>query len=561
MRIEERGIGLPRRAWRTLIGMLLLVLVLAACGSETSDTTTTAEPSDATTTTAGPTDTTEPTEPDEPMTVGGGGELVIATSTEPQSLEAMVTLGEVNAPGLRNVLEQLTTYNPITGELGPMLATSWEQIEPTVWRFQIREGVMFHDGSPLNAESAAFAVNWVWGEEQAYAIRDFMGPQISAEVVDEYVIDVTTEEPDPILPNRLYFSSISSMEQILNDPDSHATNPIGTGPYSFVVWDRGQGWTAEANPDWWGIDAPDTYGEIFFDTLRFEFRPENQVRTAMVEAGEANIAMFATPEQCAAGDANPATKCITAPSLETLFIRFDQTHPALGDIRVREAILLAIDKESIITNVLGQDGTPAHQIVGPSAVGHNADLEPVPFDPDRAAELLAEAEADGVPLDLPLTIHIRQELIPRITEVAEAVAGMLTEVGLNVGIDVQEHATFGESFGIEGGPLAIPPDRGYITIHAHGNEILDYMASLNGYYNCESAGATWCDPEFDLLRAEVSVLTGEERDQRLQELAAYVNEAVAYGYIVHLSLAYTLDADIDWDLGLDHRLVAVQMRR
>ena len=133
MRIEERGIGLPRRAWRTLIGMLLLVLVLAACGSETSDTTTTAEPSDATTTTAGPTDTTEPTEPDEPMTVGGGGELVIATSTEPQSLEAMVTLGEVNAPGLRNVLEQLTTYDPITGELMPMLATSWEQIEPTVW--------------------------------------------------------------------------------------------------------------------------------------------------------------------------------------------------------------------------------------------------------------------------------------------------------------------------------------------------------------------------------------------------------------------------------------------
>jgi ABC-type transport system substrate-binding protein len=88
--------------------------------------------------------------------------LTIATHAENQAMQAQQTYKEVNSPGLRNVIEQLTTVDLETGQLMPMLATSWEQVDPTTWRFQLREGVTFHDGSPLNGESAAFAVNWVW---------------------------------------------------------------------------------------------------------------------------------------------------------------------------------------------------------------------------------------------------------------------------------------------------------------------------------------------------------------------------------------------------------------
>lgn len=87
--------------------------------------------------------------------------LVIATHKENQAMQAQQTYKEVNSPGLRNVIEQLVTVDLETGELAPMLATSWERIDDLTWRFTLREGATFHDGSPFDAEAAAFAVNWV----------------------------------------------------------------------------------------------------------------------------------------------------------------------------------------------------------------------------------------------------------------------------------------------------------------------------------------------------------------------------------------------------------------
>ena len=262
--------------------------------------------------------------------MGGGGELVIVANQEPQSMQAQVTYKEINGVGLRNVIENLTRIDPETNEILPMLATSWEQVEPTRWHFKLREGVKFHDGSPVDGEAVAVSINWLWGDENNYSVREMMGPQISAEPVDATTVAVITAAPDPLLPRRIYLGGVTSGKQILENPAGHDVHPIGTGPYVFEEWKQGQYWTATANADWWGNTAEDTYGEIFFDRLRVVWRPEPIVRSAMVESGEAHIALFLTKEECARFEATEGIKCFVKGSDTFLQFRLDYhgAHPA-----------------------------------------------------------------------------------------------------------------------------------------------------------------------------------------------------------------------------------------
>ncbi|MEA2598505.1 MAG: peptide/nickel transport system substrate-binding protein, partial [Thermomicrobiales bacterium] len=168
------------------------------------------------------------------------GKLIVSMSVEPDTLENWKAYSTDGHPILRNVQEALLNRDPKTNELVGELATSWEQTDERTWRFTLRQGVTFHNGDPFNAEVAAYGINYTWSPEHKFEIYQFIGPDITATAVDEYTIDVATVEPDPILPARLYFSPIPNMKQVQERPDSLVTEPIGTGPYSFVEWNRGQ---------------------------------------------------------------------------------------------------------------------------------------------------------------------------------------------------------------------------------------------------------------------------------------------------------------------------------
>ena len=144
--------------------------------------------------------------------------FVIAVNQEPQDLAAQGVYKEINAPGLRNVIETLIAVDPVTGKFIPVLAKSWERIDDRTIRMELREGVTFHDGSPFNAESAAFMTSWIWSSENAFTIQEYAGPgEITAKAVEPYTIEVTSSEPDPLLEFRLSLTGIASMEQVKKD--------------------------------------------------------------------------------------------------------------------------------------------------------------------------------------------------------------------------------------------------------------------------------------------------------------------------------------------------------
>jgi peptide/nickel transport system substrate-binding protein len=479
------------------------------------------------------------------------GKITLVMTVEPDTLENWRAYSTDGHPVLRNLQEALLNRDPVTNELVGELATSWEQTDDVTWRFHLREGVTFHNGEAFNAEVAAFGINYTWSPENNFQIYQYVGPDMTATAIDEYTVDVVTEAPDPILPSRLYFSPLPSMTQVENEPDTLPDTPIGTGPYIFREWVRGQYILMEANPDWWGHTAEDAHGAVTIAEAEFVFREESPVRAAMVSTGEAQFARFLAPED---NETTPQPK--TASSVETIFLRLDTMHPAMSDIRIREAIGLSVDKQGIADQLFG-GGEPASQLVGPSATGYNEELEPYPYDMDRAKQLVEEAAADGVAVDAPITVVTRQGIYLRNDEFAEYVANQLNEIGLTASSEVIEIAQYNEQFDMN--YADVPEDRGWIATNPHGNEIMDVSSTAQAYYSCEGGSSTYCNPELDEALAAAIPLTGEEREAALADVTRMYYEDFGSIPIIHMPLNYGLAAELTWEPRLDGFILLKEM--
>lgn len=485
-----------------------------------------------------------------------GGELVIVGNQEPQSMQAQVTHKEVNGIGLRNVIEQLTRLDPETNEVLPMLALSWEQIEPTVWHFDLRPGVTFHDGSVFDAEAAAVSINWLWSEENSYVVRDMMGPQITAEVIDEDTVAVMTDGVDPLLPRRMYLGGITSARQILEDPDDHNVNPIGTGPYVFNEWKQGQYWSASANDDWWGKSAEDTYGEIYYDSLRVVWRPEALVRSAMVESGEAQLAMFLTKEECNRFTDVANVDCMLKGSDTFLQFRLDYqgAHPLLQNPEFRQAIFTAVDWEGIRQNLMALSEPLAGQMLPSVATGFADEIAQYAYDPIGAKAIVGALKDSGE--EIP-TIEVTTRLgsTPRNGEMVEAIGAMLESVGIPSRIAVEEPGLFN--------PRAVAKpteDRSYAWLHVQANPLMDYALTFGAHYSCGGLVSVFCDEDFEERANAASQLVGDERQEALEALVVEAHNRHIVAPVGLLQRAYGVSEGFEWEFGVDHRIIAVNMR-
>mgnify|MGYP000468688093 CR=1 FL=1 len=480
------------------------------------------------------------------------GKIVISLAAEPSSLEWWNAYTIDAYPVLRNIYEALLNRDPVTNELVGELAASWEWRDERTVRFTLREGVTYHNGDPLTAEDAAFGVNHTWSPETNFDIAQFMGSQITAEAVDDLTLDVMTAEPDPLLPAILYFAPIPNAAQIRDAPDTLIAAPIGTGPYQLVEWARGDRITLTAFPGWWGNADPEAaLGAQSILDVEYVWRPESSVRAAQVNAGEAQIGRFLAAEDCLT---TPACKEVL--SVETVPLRLDTVHPTLGDIRIRQAIAHAINREEVVEAIFA-GGQVATQLVGPSAAGYNADLEPIAFDPERAKQLVAEAAADGVDVSLPLVVAVRKGGYPRDEELGQYVSQALNEIGLNTSVEVIETAAYLEQFVI---PFEeIPADRGWIGTVSHGNEMMDVGLTAAAWYRCSGGVAAYCNPELDAMIDAANPLTGEERAAAFAEITRVFQEGFSVIPIVHLAFFYGTAANLNWEPRLDGFMLVKEM--
>ncbi|NNE89909.1 MAG: peptide ABC transporter substrate-binding protein [Silicimonas sp.] len=406
---------------------------------------------------------------------------------------------------LQNVSETMTELVPGEG-LQSRLADSWEDMGDGKWRFNLHPGVMFSDGTALDAGDVAHTLKRIKDETILCEIgaKFFGGTELSSEVIDDVTIDITAEPASPILPLLMSTVTITPSEVPLNE---RMAVPIGTGPYTFDEYARGQFIKLSANPNYWG-DAPTVTDATYV------FRSDSAVRAAMVATGEADIA-----PNIALQDAVDPAMDYSYPNSETVYIRLDNETAPLDDIRVRQALNYAVDREAFVGSILANGTLLATGMTPPSTIGYNTDLEPFPYDPEKAKALLAEAAADGVPVDAEILVVGRINNFANVLETMEALTAMWSDVGFNVKLTMVEVAEWLEYYSQ---PFA--EDRGPQMVKAqHDNANGDPVFSMYFKYASEGLQSGVKDPKLDEMIADASLATGDERAAKWSEVFKYIH--------------------------------------
>ncbi|MFD2759220.1 ABC transporter substrate-binding protein [Gulosibacter faecalis] len=438
-----------------------------------------------------------------------GDTVRVVLQQEPPTLEACeANLTSTGVVVRSNITEPLVEREPSTGELEPLLSTGWEQTSDTEWVFTMREGVTFHDGEKFDAAAAAHSIDRAVNSELGCNVEGYVfgDSDLGLDVVDSTTLKITTEEPDPILPLKLSFIEIVS--PATSDTEK-VREPAGTGPYEIANWNAGNSIHLNQFADYWG-DKPE------FPNVEYVWRGEASVRAAMVTNGEADIATGLSQDD-GIGDYG-----VSYPNNETVGLRFQGNVAPLDDIRVRQAINYAIDRQGIIDALYPNGDQVAAQLIPEGVVGHNDSLEPWPFDVEKAKELVEEARADGTPVDTEINLVVRTAQFPKIQELAEILQGELAEIGLNINLlmlETSQHLQYQTApFVTNQGPV--------ILMIQHGNQAGDAQFSTDQYFLSDGPQSEFGTEEFDAMIDAARPLSDEERQEAYEEIFKYENEEI-----------------------------------
>jgi len=417
--------------------------LLAACGSDATPASPSAAP-DATATPVPETATPVPeTATSVPETAAPTvSQITMATPGEPPTLFQNLEYQPQAYSIYDGILEFLIKSDASAPEKGPQaqLAVSWQPIGDTQWEFKLREGVRFHNGEAWNAEAAKVNLDTILTIDPPSPVLFRIGPFASAEVQDEFTLIINTTEPWAMAPiglSEVQFGAPGLLQDI--GPQEFAQRPVGTGPYRFVEWNKGQDIVLESNPEYWGA-APTV------DRLVFRGIPDPTTRRQALEAGEVDIIEDVTLEDVS-GLRDQGFVVTDTPVAQSVLLSpyiIDATtdgHPT-ADPMVRLAMNHAINRQEIIDTVLGGFATSlGGQVTGPDAFGWNPTLSDYEYDPQRAKDLLSEAGySGGVDLGT-LFIGEPGEFFKQ-ADFSEVVRAQLAEVGIILNPEVVEFSTF-----------------------------------------------------------------------------------------------------------------------
>ncbi|MET3576525.1 glutathione ABC transporter substrate-binding protein [Bhargavaea ullalensis] len=415
------------------IMMLVVSMFLAACAGGGGDNA-----SDG-----GDTSKDDGDKKEEGTTDGGseGGDLVLAVLSDASSLDPHGSNDVPSSVVQENIYETLVTRND-NNEIEPGLATEWEAIDDTTWEFKLQEGVKFHDGEDFNAEAVKKSFERVLDEKVA-SPRYFLFEMInSVEVIDDYTIQFKTDYPfAPLLAHLSHNGgSIISPKSIDEDyaamedgkePGSVISeNPVGTGYFKFDSWSPGSEIKLVKNEDYWD-------GTAKVDSVAFKVVPESATRAAELETGNAHIIDPVQPNEVARINDSGSGTVDQTPSSSLSYIGFNTEKAPFDDVRVRQAISMAVNKDDIIDGVYEGFGIPAKGPLAPGIFGYDENLKMIDYNMDEAKKLLEEAGyADG----FSTTIWTNDN--PQRVDMAVLLQQTLKELNIDVKIEQMEFGTY-----------------------------------------------------------------------------------------------------------------------
>lgn len=388
-----------RKTGKKLYALLLAasMVALTACGGGSGDAGSAPAGSSAAPAAGG--ETQAQAEIAEGASVSQETDIVAAVNVDFTTMDPMDTSDTLSGGIQRMISDSLFGFDDDMG-IVPMLATGYEaNDEATEFTITLREGISFTDGTPWNAD-AALANFAKWDDESLGLKRTTFLCNVldSFEKVDDYTIKVNLTEPFGAFISNLAHPACVIMcpKTIEAGVEACARNPVGTGQYKFVEWIEGDHLTLELNKDWWGYDADICGGTALadadagFKTITFKPVPESATRVAMLQSGDAQLIWPIPTESVSVLESDPNVASFQGDGIVVRYFMMNTQKAPFNDVRVRQAIDYAINKEAYIQVVKNGLAIPATSIIGP-AVQYYKGNEPRPYDPEKAKALLAEA--------------------------------------------------------------------------------------------------------------------------------------------------------------------------
>jgi peptide/nickel transport system substrate-binding protein len=322
------------------------------------------------------------------------------------------------------------TYIDGKGEVHPALAASWSNPSPTTWEFRLRPGVKFASGTPLTAEDVVFSLRRILDPATKSLVAGRIATVERVEASGDLGVRVTTKGPDPILPRRLAIAYVIDDAAFQKAPASEPLAQfVGTGPFKVTAFQRGQRVVFErVDASWRG--KPD------LARITLLAMPEVSTRVAALRSGQVDVIVNLPADQIQPLQSG-GYEVVTALTGRTCGIMMNTRHgPPLANRLVRQALNYAIDKDTIVKNILHGVGAVAQgQLVGPDGFGHNPAVKAYPYDPAKAKALLAQA---GYPNGFTHKLIGSKGLFGNDFVMQQALVGMLAEVGVKADLVIEE---------------------------------------------------------------------------------------------------------------------------
>jgi peptide/nickel transport system substrate-binding protein len=459
------------------------------------------------------------------------GRVTVAFASDTSTMDPHMHTERMGIIVNQHMFDTLLTRDTKTWQPAPHLAEAIKAVNPTAWELKLRRGVKFHNGEPFTAEAVKFSFDRVLNPDQKSPIRGNFTWIKSVDVVDEATVRINTHKPYPLIHEILTFGNFGMVppRYVKEKGDAHfARNPVGTGPYRFKEWRKGEQLVVEANEQYWK-------GAPAIQTITFRVIPETATQIAELLSGGVDIIRAVPPDQIPAIKSSGAARVTATKILRVVFLQLDGDGRAaktpLTDVRVRRAVNHAVNVDEIIDKVLGGMAvrTPAGN--NPMAFGFDAAVKPIAFSAESARKLLAEA---GYPNGFEIPLSTYSGSIVAVDQVAQAVQGYLGRVGIRV--KPRHFADVGQYLGnFRGSKLD------GITMASWGyNSVFDTDAIYYIHFHTKEPYAYNTSPEMDAWLEEArATVDARKRQELYSKLQRHI---VEQAYWVPMYAQYTIEA-------------------
>jgi peptide/nickel transport system substrate-binding protein len=444
--------------------------------------------------------------------VSAAAELVIGMQQEPTSLDPTAdATASIDSMMTQNVFESLTTVAE-NGEVQPNLAASWEVSEDGLtYTFTLAEGVTFHDGSTLDAEDVVYSFERAMGEDSVNPSKDIFEPIESVKAVDSQTVEITLSGKDAFFLFNM--GQGDSAIVAAESAEGNNANPVGSGPFKFDSWTRGDRLTLIKNPD--HRDAAD----VPLDKVVFRFISDPAAATAAMMAEELDaFPGFPAPELLPQFEADPRFRVNVGSTEGEVILAMNNAKPPFDKVEVRRAVATAIDRAEIIEGAMYGQAVPIGSFYPPHGTAYVDLTDAYPHDSAKAEEMFEAAGVAGA------TMTLRVPPFPYATRSAEIIQNQLSEAGIDAKV---ENVEWG--FWID----EVYKKKNYdmtIIAHTSPNDMGNFARGPDYFYGYDNAEMTAL---WEKITTEVDA---EARDELLKQGQQMLSDQSVHGFLFQLPL-------------------------